>query len=51
MPVDTRGNYYKRPSGDNAAMDQSISFKMLYCTRCGKGIEVVAQDHRTQPDG
>ena len=28
------------------AHDQSVSYIMLYCTRCGDTLEIVAADHR-----
>lgn len=49
QPV-SESNYYKRVSDSGAfglpKHDQSVSYKMLMCTKCGHTKEVIAQDHR-----
>ena len=51
-----KNNYYKRDSSSvNTAiglpkMDQSISYTMLCCRRCGVTKEVISADHRKKED-
>ena len=49
-------NYYKRKAtGESTglgtpAVDHSLAYTMLYCSKCGLTMEVVSGDHRALPE-
>ena len=51
VPVD--GSAYYKKDGSTFAMlgglprfNQSVSYKMIVCSKCGDSKEIIAQDHR-----